>query len=440
MEEKRSFRAIISAMVRFSLPLILSGVLQQLYSWADAFVVGNVAGEASLAAIGAASTPVNLFVTGVTGFALGLSVLAARYWGIKDRKKLAQLLSVFGILLGSVYAIIAAVSAMCAQSFLLLLHTPAEIISEAGDYMMIVSFGFPFLAIYNVCTAWLRGLENSGAAFFSILLSSVVNIVLDLHLVVRCDFGVRGAAIATVVSQAAMTIFIIIYTIARYAWLKAHMREGALDRSVLRAGMRFGIPSMLQACINSIGGLALQDFMNRFGTQTVTAITTAYRIDTLVLLPITNLSAGISTMTACSDSAGDQIGVRRIHGAGIVLAAAVSLALSAAVIPTGGRLIALFGAGSAAVAIGSAFFRRIACFYPIYGLSMAYRGLLEGYGKMLCSSMIGIVTLGLRIAASYAMADRFGNMSIAYAEMLSWVVRLAMYCAACVTLRRRKKI
>ena len=440
MKKNRSFMGVVRAMARFSLPLILSGVLQQLYSWADAFVVGNVAGEDSLAAIGAASTPVNLFVTGVNGFALGLSVLAARYWGMQDRRSLTRLLSGFCLLLGGIYTIVAVAGALCAHSFLLLLHTPAEIILETADYMRIVSLGFPFLAVYNVCTAWLRGLGNSRAAFFSILISSVVNIMLDWLLVARWRCGVRGAAIATVVSQAAMTIFIIIYTITRYAWLKAHMREDALDRSVLRAGMRFGIPSMLQACINSIGGLALQDFMNRFGTQTVTAITTAYRIDTLVLLPITNLSAGISTMTAYSASAGDPADVRKIRSAGVALSAAVSLVLSIAVIPTGGRLIALFGAGTAAVEIGSAFFKRIACFYPIYGLSMAYRGLLEGYGKMLCSSMIGIVTLGLRIAASYVMADRFGNMSIAYAEMLSWAVRLAMYCAACVTLRRRKKI
>ena len=436
MARERSFGSVAGELVRFSIPLIMSGVLQQLYNWVDAFVVGNVAGELSLAAIGAVTTPVNLFVTGIVGFTLGLSVLAAQYCGAKERQKLKWLLSTFSVLLGGALALIAVMSAVLSHTFMQLLHTPEDIISEAGDYMRIVAIGFPFLAVYNVYAAVLRGLGDSRAALFSILLSSVVNVALDLLLVACCGFGVCGAAAATVVSQAAMAVFIIVYTLKKYPWLREDVRKRVARRVVLYDGLRLGMPSMLQACINSLGGLVLQDFMNQFGTLTVTAITTAYRIDTLVLLPITNLSAGISAKTAYSYAAGDADGVRRIHTAGIVLSAAVSLLLAVVVVPTGGRLIALFGAGAAAVEIGSAFFLRIACFYPIYGLDMAYRGFLEGYGRILCSSIIGVAALGIRIAASYAMAERFGNMSIAYAEMLSWAVRLGMYGLACTVLCR----
>ena len=167
--------------------------------------------------------------------------------------------------------------------------------------------------------------------------------------------------------------------------------------------------------------------MNRFGTDTVTAITTAYRIDTLILLPIVNLGSGISTVTAHSHGAGDTIRTRKTLSAGTILTLVVSAFLTDLVIPTGGKIIALFGAGTAAVAIGSAFFHRIAFFYPIFGLTTAFRGYLEGRGDLVYSSAAGLVSLAVRIIASYAMAPRFGNMTIAYAEMVSWVWLLVMY-------------
>ena len=145
------------------------------------------------------------------------------------------------------------------------------------------------------------------------------------------------------------------------------------------------------------------------------------------MLPIINLGSGISTMTAHSHGAGDKKRTRQILTAGTVLMLIVSLILTTLVIPLGGKIIALFGAGAEAVKIGSAFFVRIACFYPIFGLAMAFRGYLEGKSDLVYSSTAGIVSLIVRIIASYAMVPFYGNMSIAYAEMLAWVWLLAMY-------------
>jgi Na+-driven multidrug efflux pump len=140
-----------------------------------------------------------------------------------------------------------------------------------------------------------------------------------------------------------------------------------------------------------------------------------------------NLGSGISTVTAHSHGAGDTIRTRKTLTAGTILTLVVSAFLTGLVIPTGGKIIALFGAGTAAVAIGSAFFHRIAFFYPIFGLTTAFRGYLEGRGDLMYSSAAGLVSLAVRIIASYAMAPHFGNMTIAYAEMVSWVWLLVMY-------------
>ena len=427
MEENQKLETILQELIRFSLPLILSGVLQQLYNWADAFIVGNFDGELSLSAIGVTTTPINFFITTITGFTLGLSVLIAKNFGAKRQENIPPMLAVFAVLLGGIFLLVAVGGAALSYPFMALLHTPSDTIGLASSYIRIIFLGLPFLAVYNVYTATLRGLGNSRIPFLSILLSSIVNVLLDILFVAKLHWGVRGAAMATVLSQATMTVFLVLYGTGKYQWLKSGYRKENFRASIVREGVRFGLPPMLQSSISSLGGLILQDFMNRFGTDTVTAITTAYRIDTLVMLPIVNLGSGISTLTAHSHGAGDEVRTRKTLTAGTLLTLVVSLLLTGIVIPTGGKIIALFGAGEAAVAIGSAFFRRIACFYPIFGLTMAFRGYLEGQGDLAYSSFAGMVSLAVRIIASYGMASRFGNMSIAYAEMLAWVWLLVMY-------------
>ena len=427
MEENQRLNVIMKALINFSLPLILSGILQQLYNWADAFIVGNVDGELSLAAIGTTTTSINFFVTAIIGFTLGLSVLVAKNFGAGKQENIPPLVAVFSFVLGAIFVIVAASGTVFSYQFLKLLHTTPEIIDLATSYIRLVLLGLPFLAVYNVYTATLRGIGDSHIPFLSILFSSIINIVLDILFVAYLGWGVQGAAIATVISQAAMTVFIVKYGTKKYAWLKDGYCQESFNSAVIKEGMNFGLPPMVQSCVTSLGSLLLQDFMNRGGTNTVTAITTAYRIDTLVMLPIINLGSGISTMTAHSHGAGNKKRTRQILVAGTILMLTVSLILTTLVIPLGGKIIALFGAGAEAVKIGSAFFVRIACFYPIFGLAMAFRGYLEGKSDLVYSSTAGIVSLIVRIIASYAMVPFYGNMSIAYAEMLAWVWLLAMY-------------
>ena len=252
-------------------------------------------------------------------------------------------------------------------------------------------------------------------------------------------WGVQGAASATAISQGAMTVFLIVYATRKHTLLCFQLHWYPLNLSLLRQGVRFGLPPMIQSSISACGSLILQNFMNGFGTQTVAAITTAYRIDTIVLLPIINLGSGISTFTAQSYGAGEAKKAKKTLFVGLILMAAVSLLLTGLVIPTGGRLIALFGASEEAVGIGQNFFQRIACFYIIYGLATAVRGYLEGLGDMVYSSAAGILSLLFRITTSYGLVSLFGNMIIAYAEGFSWGVLLLLYLLRLPFRRSSKK-
>lgn len=422
-------------LVRFSIPLVLSGMLQQLYAWADAFIVGNVEGERALAAIGATTALSNLFVMVITGITLGPALLSARLWGQGRREGIRGVLSSFVVVLGAAFVVIGLGGSAAVRPVLAAIHTPE--LDQACRYLGIVLLGLPFVAIYNVYAAVLRGMGDSRAPLLAVLVASVVNVGLDLVLVAGLKLGVAGAAAATVAAQGMMMVFIMLYTVHRLPTLRFCPGRNSVDRAKLREGLALGVPSALQSSINSLGGVALQDFMNGFGTQTVAAITTAYRVDTVLLLPIINLSSGISTVAAQNMGAGRPDRARETLRVGSVIMGATSLVLTGLVLLVGAPVIALFGVTEQAAAQGGEFFANIAGFYLVYGLSMALRGFLEGLGDVLYSGLTGIGCLGVRIALSYALASWAGWRIIAWAEAVSWCLMLILYWVRYLTKGRR---
>lgn len=419
--------SIARTLILFSIPLIFSGLLQQLYSWADAFIVGNVEGEAALAAVGASSVISSLFVSVITGFTSGVSILSARLFGTGDEGAQKKILCSFALILGGVFLALSLLGALLTGPFLRMLDTPADIFDESRRYLGIVMLGMPFLAVYNVYSAVLRGVGDSKAPFLSVLFSSVLNVILDVLLVYCLRWRVAGAAIATVVSQALMTVFIVVYAVRRYEILRFRASKKLFDRGVIRDGCRLALPITIQSGVSSVGHLVLQNFMNGFGTVTVAAITSAYRVDSVILLPIINLGTAISTITAQNAGANRPDRVRRSLTVGSAIMAVTSLALTALVVIFGGSLVAVFGVTPEAAQIGADFFRALGSFYIVFGLSTAMRGFLEGIGDVVFSGVNSIAMLAMRIALSYLLADFYGNMVIAWAEAYAWCFMLILF-------------
>lgn len=414
-------RQILKKLMLFSIPLILSGLLQQMFSWVDAFIVGNFVGERALASIGATGSIYSLFINLMVGFTSGLSVLAAQDYGGGNMQRVRRILSGYSGLLGVVFGIVALIGLFFSNGILRLMDTPQTLMADAGTYIRILFVAVPFLAVYNTYSAVLRSLGNSRAPFIAVVISSVVNALLDLLLVAVFRFGTAGAAVATAVSQIAMTVYIIFYACRRYPFLRFHpFRMGKPERD----GCRYGMPPAVQSGVTSVGNLILQRFMNGLGENTVAAITTAYRVDSVLLLPIVNFSTGISTMVAQNIGAGDKETARKIFKLGSLAMAVISIALTLVILVTGEFLISIFGLTAESVRIGDDFFKAIAGFYIIFGLSMAIRGYLEGTSDLVFSGVTGILTLAVRILGSYALVGVFGNMVIAYAEAIAWIFQL----------------
>lgn len=429
--------SLVRALIEFSIPLILSGILQQLYSWADAFIVGNIEGGAALAAIGSTTSVVYLFTGAITGFTGGLSILAARYFGEGKADLQKKMLSSFSLAMGLFFLMLTVGGICFLDPILKLLDTPEDVYQWSGEYLRIVLIGVPFLAVYNVYCAVLRGCGDSKAPFYSVMVSSAANIVLDILFVGVFRWRVAGAAVATILSQIAMTLFIIGYTMRRYEMLRFVSKDSLVDRAILTEGCTFSLPLTLNSIISSLGSVALQSFMNSFGSTTVAAISTAYRVDSIIMLPVMNLGAGISTITSQNLGAGQKERVKKGLYVGIGIMTVVAILMTIFVIQFGGTLIALFGISEESVAIGKAFFRALAMFYLLFGISVAIRGYIQGIGDVNYTSFIGISSLAVRIALSYILKPFFGNMVIAYAEVISWWYMFAMYVGRLVWKMRK---
>lgn len=414
-------------LISFSVPLIFSGLLQQLYNWADAFIVGNVEGGLALGAIGATGTISNFCIMAITGFTLGLSILSAQLYGQREMEKVRNVLSSFTFVVGGVFLLLGGLGILFTGEILRLLHTPEDIFEISRGYLRIILCGIPCLAVYNVYSAVLRGIGDSKAPFLAVIVSAVTNVTLDIIFVALLRYGAKGAAVATVIAQVLMTGFTVIYTVRRYPELRYRPNLYMIDKEILRRGAALGTPTAIQSSISSLGSMALQNFMNGFGTPTVTAITTAYRVDTVMMLPIINLGSGIATVVAQNMGVGNYRRARRTWYVGAVMIALISLLLSVLMMTAGGSLIAMFGVSQEEVEIGARFFRGIACFYLFFGFATSMRGFLEGMGDVLYTSITGMLALGVRIILSYGLADQFGRMIIAYAEAISWMTMILLY-------------
>lgn len=431
-------RSITRELIAFSIPLVLSGLLQQLYSWVDAFIVGNIVGEGALAAIGLTGAVNQLFIFGITGFAAGINILAARHYGGGNIRIQKHILYTFSIVLTAAVLLLAVSCTGAADAILRLLSTPEDIFTDASTYLRIILCGMPFLALYNVYCAVLRGMGDSTLPLYSIVVSSAVNLVLDLLFVWVLGWGVAGAALATFIAQAAMTGYTVLRSLSKYPYLRfAYIEEsqaGSVSgdspkfrKDILRQGLALATPITIQSIINALGCLVLQGFMNTFGSMTVAAITTAYRVDMVLLLPVVNLTTGISTLTSQNIGAGREDRAQEVLKAGSKLMAAIAVVLTAVIFLFGKYFILLFGVSRETAELGGAFFTRLAAFYIIFALANAFRGYLEGRGDVLFSGLNGIGCLLVRIILSYALVGLFYNMVIAYAEGFSWALMLALY-------------
>jgi len=416
-------------LLRFTLPLILSGMLQQLYGWVDALIVGNAIGEEALAAIGTTGSISQLFITLIIGFTTGVGILIAQYQGAGDSSAIRRTMHAFFLFLMPVCMVLTLLGVLVAHPILVLTETPDNVLAQSRTYLRIIFLGIPFLTIYNLYGSAVRALGDSRTPLLAMVISTVVNFALDCLFIIVFHMGVAGAALATIAAQAMAGLFLFLYGHGKY--LPLRLTRAPFDRAIFRQGMRLALPTTLQSGVMAIGGLALQNVMNSFGSQTVAAVTTVYRIDSLLLLPIHNGAAGVSTFVGQNYGAGQAERARRGMYVGMAFCAGFALAILILLLTGGRALMGLFGVSRQAAQMGQTLLIAFSLFYPLFGIYNCICAYLQGIGDTRYAAIINITGLGVRIALSYLLRASVGYTIIAYAEIAAWIGAGVFLIAGC---------
>ena len=294
----------------FTFPIFLGNVFQQFYNMADAVIVGKFVGTGALAAVGSTGTIMFLIYGFVVGMTAGFTVLTAQKFGAGDMRAMRKTVSGACILSLIIGVILTAAFMLLMKPWLELMNTPDDIFGDAYSYIMIISAGILAQMLYNLLASILRALGNSRVPLYFLILSALLNIVLDLVLIIFFHMGTAGAAVATVISQGVSGLLCMAYIVKEVPILRMCREDWHLSGSLLGKQLRIGIPMALQYSITAIGTMMVQSSLNILGSTLVAAFTAASKIEQVVTQAYVAMGTTMATYGAQNMGAGNVARIR----------------------------------------------------------------------------------------------------------------------------------
>lgn len=414
--------------ISFALPIMGGLVLQQLYNTVDSVVVGRYLGELALSSVGACSALTMFVVSFATGLCNGAGVLYAQLFGAKKLEDLRSGLSTGMCLLTALSIVITLLGITLAVPLFHALHVPADVFDNAVLYFRIYCIGLIFQFIYNVVTAALRGVGDSQATLWFLLIASILNIILDVFFVIVLRWGVMGTAVATVICQAVCAAVSVVYMVKKYSFYRFGKGQFVFVGEKCRLILQLGVPTMIQMCIVSGGNVLISYVVNDLGTASLAANTAAGRIESYLFIPCQGLNNGISTFAGQNVGAGkpDRVRSGRVQARKILVPVAVGLAALLFIFAK--QLIGLFGVEGQALTWGVQHLRFIAPFFVFFALYMSNAGVLTGSGDVKAASGITLGVLAVRVALTYVFCYLFhmGFKALYWPNPFGWVFGLIL--------------
>lgn len=406
----------------FALPLVLGYVLQHLYQVVDAAIVGRWVGVEGLAAVGASSSIMFLFLGFCNGACAGFSVPVAQAFGAKEYSLMRQYVANairIGIWISVLLTI--PICVLCSP-ILRLVNVPDDIFHQAWIYLMLQFLGIPLAIAYNLLAGFIRSLGNSKEPFYFLLVSSATNIILDLIFVIVFKWGVFGAGFATLISQIVSVSLCYSFIIRQMKMLIPVGEERRYDSDHVTHLLNNGIPMGLQFSITGIGVIMLQSANNALGTMYVAAFTASMRVKYVFTTVFENI--GVAMATYC----GQNIGARRLDRVKSGLKAATGIMLVyfvitfAVIFPFSDEMMALFVDPSQRqiIDLASQYMRISNYFYPVLGMLTIFRYSIQGLGYSTLSLMSGVMEMLARCAVSIWMVPAMGFMGVCLGDPAAW--------------------
>ena len=296
------------SLLSFALPLLLGSVFQQLYNMADSFVVGNVLGEAALAAVSSASSLINLLVDMFVGLFTGAGILAATCYGGGDGERLSRAIRTTLVIGLAVGVFLTALGTLLSPTLLRLMHTPEDVMVNSLEYFRIYFAGSLAFIMYNCCAGLLQSLGDSMHPLKYLVAACLLNIVLDVLFVAVFDWGVGSAALATIIAQALSAVLCLRRLWKAQAEFGYALRPAGADRASVKQIMKLGVPAAFQNCMIALSNVFVQSGINLFDTQAIAGCGAWSKLEGFAVLPIVSLSLALSTFAGQNLGAGTSRG------------------------------------------------------------------------------------------------------------------------------------
>ena len=419
---------IYNVIIRFTIPIMLGNFFQILYNTIDSIIVGRYVGLIALGSVGSTSSLINLIVGFFMGISAGAGVLVSRYYGAKNYDDLSICVHTF-IKVSIFVSIFLTIFGISLSGYLLeLFNTPADNLKDATLYLQVYFAGITGLVIYNGASGILRAVGDSKRPLYFLILSSVINVILDLVFVIYFNMGVFGVGLATLIAQAVSAILIIIVFIRTKDVYKLELHKFKINKVMLKRILSIGIPSGIQQAIVSFSNVLVQSYVNGFGSYVVAGYSAANKIDAFVLMPINSLSLTITTFV------GQNAGARNIKRAfkgvnnTIIILLGACIIISLITVTNGNNLIGLFNDDPNVVKYGVQIISILSPLYFIFGIGAIYLGAIRGFGYTKVPMYINVFTLCIcrQIFLLFAMNYKQDVQLLFMCYPLSWIVLLIL--------------
>lgn len=425
----------VKQIVRFTIPMLLGNIAQQLYNTVDSIIVGRFVGDNALAAVGSAGPILNLMLVLFMGISVGASIMVSQYFGAMQREDLSRTIGCCITLTGIASLIIMIVGPFLSGPLLRLLNTPESIISWCQSYLTIIFLGIAGGGYYNILSGVLRGLGDSASALYYLLVATGVNIVLDYVFVAKFGMGVAGVAWATIIAQfisAILSLFKLTRMTKIFDMKAEYLNpKGHYTRSLIR----LGVPSGVTQAIFSMSMIVVQSLTNSFGELFIAANVIVMRIDGFVMLPAFSFGSAMTTFAGQNIGAGKMD--RVITGArnGTLTAMGVSAVITVLILLFGRSLMGVFTQTAELIDLSYRMMQILSVGYIVMEVTQCLSGIMRGAGDTVTPMWISIITsIALRIPLAYGLVALSktpelpqGDCAMMYISMLiSWTIGAAI--------------
>ena len=414
------------SLIAFALPMIVGHLFQQFYSLADSIIVGRTLGQDALAAVGSTASIVMVFVSIANGFAIGVSVIISQLYGAGNHTRMKTAFNTAFMSFIGLSILALGIGLASGNAIVTLTGIPEHIVADAKSYYYIYAAGFPGLFFYNVANSGFNALGKSRMPLIFLLISSVMNIGLDLLFILQFHWGVAGAALATTISQyfAAVIAFVSLLTYLRKNF-PTQEKPQLFNLFMLKTIAKVAIPSMITSSVISLGFVAMQSLINSFGTDVMAAYASGMRIDGIAIVPLIQIGNAVSTFAAQNIGAGQFDRVPKGYHVSIFLNLGICIFMGVLLFFFGNFFISLFldaDSSANAIRIGSEYLRIVGSFYFILGLLYITTGLLRGAGDATMAMIATLVNFAFRVAFAYI------SVAITKTESMIWWSNLVGWC------------